>query len=245
VLASQFTGASPAPLTNSQTAQQADQLAVCVKTKSGEVRAAKRDKCKRGWVRHRLAAGPGAAGSPGPAGPAGIAGPTGPTGPTGPQGDPGAPREVVDAHGTVVGRFAGFGSVGAPTGGALYVERDDGWYEYSAMGTLMQTGVTYFSDNNCTQPVLPVPTQAEVDALIASSSSKARLVLRQPVSSSPYLYGPATTYRLTRTATSAVGKDVYDGQPGACFKRGPGVGFFIAYEQVPTPPDYTGPLTIR
>jgi hypothetical protein len=207
----------------------------CVKKKTGElrIRSSAKKKCPKGWKKIKWNT----------AGAVGKQGPPGTNGTNGVNGLPGPVINVNDASGAIVGQLLGV----VPEGGAIYfVLRDGGLFFYLGSGqlfSLSQSPDWKTSDCSGTAYVRG-SSSVTADTLAKLVGGLYRVVFR---TNSAGTFGPPTAWKGHGTTESVVSTQLYErnSTTGVCQTDGaPFTGDLALLDEVPAPPDFTGPLTI-
>jgi hypothetical protein len=215
-------------------------LTACVKKRTGEMRLrqgkAARKKCPKGWKKVRWNV-------QGAAGKQGLAGANGTNGTNGTNGAPGPMINLKDATGAIVGQLLDV----VPEGLPVYTVWRDGaiWY-YLGDGHLFPLVGPRFKASDCSGTAyLPngAGTQFSDAAFQTLISGPFRAVYRI---ANAELFGTPTAYAASGATEPATAIQLYSfDNTGACNATGgPVTGTLFALQEVPAPPDFTGPLTI-
>lgn len=213
------------PATGMQPAAAAKTYKACVKKSNGKVvMLSGKKKCKKGWKRVTWSK----------SAPAGAQGPQGTTGQTSYLG------ELVDATGARVGDLVGsFGATGITL---FFVRIADGDWIYLSNGWLFWQSATIYYDNASCSGSGFLASSDQLEAQWAATSQQTRLAYRV---TSPTL-GPATGFKPSGTYESVTALPRWSrDETGTCGPQSNLTGWRVPLVEVPAPPDYVGPLTIR
>ncbi len=198
---------------------QAKTVKVCVKKSTGEMRLLSKKKCKKGWKKVTWNQ-------------------KGDTGPQGNQGAQGPNLVVKDGGGNVLGDLVGTLPMSLEV---VMVRVNGGIYMYRFDGVVYPMGSPAYKNNTCSGTAFIPSTSATTTAfLTGSAGGPSRLVYRP---TSPGM-GPVAAYQFT-TTTENVNQNMWElDDTGTCVAGTPHNGTLVALQQVASPPDVTGPLTI-
>lgn len=217
-------------------------LTACVKKSTGEMRLrqgkAAKKKCPKGFKKVRWNV-QGAAGKQGLPGASGL---NGTNGTNGVNGAPGALLNLKDATGAVVGQLLDVVPEGLPV---YTVFRDGGIWYYLGDGHLASIVGPRFKTSDCSGTAyLPNASDSQLTdaSFLMMISGPFRAVYRINDSE---LIGTPTAYAASGASEPATGVQLYSrDNTNACNATGgPVTGTLFALQEVPAPPDFTGPLT--
>ncbi len=231
-------------------------ITACVKSKTGEMRLAKKKKtkkkkkvreCPRGWRRVRWnsrgsTGKRGKQGKPGTRGVAGAPGAPGAPGTQGLQGITAPPLNVKDAGGAVVGQFMGLLPQGVPFYAVL---RDGGFFYYLGSGQVYPIGSPNWKTSDCSGTAYMGGSSGLGSASFALLVSGPFRMAFRTVSAGAF--GPTSAWKGRGTTEAVVNVQLYDrdSSTGACqLDGGLYTGDLAPLDPVAAPPDFTGPLTV-
>ncbi|HEY4097588.1 MAG TPA: hypothetical protein VGM33_18840 [Baekduia sp.] len=226
---------------------QAASTTACVNKKSGSVKVLlgkkAKQKCPKGTSKVVWSAA-GKNGKNGTNGKNGLNGGSGGNGASGANGADGGTLVVRAGDGSTVGVFAGSTGLGPFT--ILYVLRDGGLYPYVGSGQLYSNNsfTPTFLDAACTGPAyFEAPSDTYTLFVAPLVGGPSRIVYR-----TDDLTGPARAWAYTSThttvgATPPVAYDLTDDGTCETTSLAPGEEL-VTLRAVPTPPDFSGPLTL-
>ena len=235
-------GAQAATTRTKTSATAATTITICVKTKTGTVKvlSAKqaKKKCAKGYKKLTWNA----------QGPAGKNGTNGTGGTNGTNGLNGGSLKVHDSAGNLIGAFAGQGQ----TPNAIFntytvLGADGGLYNYLPSGQLMPNFVPLmFRDSACTGPAYLSADPSLTPVLLTMVGGALRVVFR-PIDEQSLTFGPARAWKVTtdRSVVPGTPPTYYQLTELGCAALQPRPGdFLFVLQDVPTPPDGVGLLTI-